>query len=87
MSKLLDLIEQNTIKQSQSKTMSNNSSSSSSGIGFSGLLTVLFVGLKLTGHITWSWLWGLSPIWISFLIALAFVIILLIAAIVAGLFK
>ena len=87
MSKLLDLIEQNTIKQSQSKTMSNNSSSSSSGIGFSGLLTVLFVGLKLTGHITWSWLWVLSPIWISFLIALAFVIILLIAAIVAGLFK
>ena len=86
MSKLLDLIEQNTIKQSQSKTMSNNSSSSS-GIGFSGLLTVLFVGLKLTGHITWSWLWVLSPIWISFLIGLAFVIILLIAAIVAGLFK
>jgi hypothetical protein len=67
--------------------MSNNSSSSSSGIGFSGLLTVLFVGLKLTGHITWSWLWVLSPIWISFLIALAFIIILLIAAIVAGLFK
>ena len=72
----------------QRKTpMSNNSSSSSSGIGFSGLLTVLFVGLKLTGHITWSWLWVLSPIWISFLIALAFIIILLIAAIVAGLFK
>lgn len=87
MSKLLDLIEQNAIKQSQSKTMSNNSSSSSSGIGFSGLLTVLFVGLKLTGHITWSWLWVLSPIWISFLIGLAFVIILLIVAIVAGLFK
>ena len=57
----------------QRKTpMSNNSSSSSSGIGFPGLLTVLFVGLKLTGHITWSWLWVLSPIWISFLIALAF---------------
>lgn len=72
----------------QRKTpMSNNSSSSSSGIGFSGLLTVLFVGLKLTGHITWSWLWVLSPIWISFLIGLAFVIILLIVAIVAGLFK
>jgi hypothetical protein len=33
----------------------NNNSSSSSGIGFTGLLTVLFIGLKLTGHITWSW--------------------------------
>jgi uncharacterized protein (DUF983 family) len=52
--------------------MSNNSSSSSSGIGFPGLLTVLFVGLKLTGHITWSWWWVLSPMWITILIALAF---------------
>ena len=67
--------------------MSSSSSSSSGGIGFSGLLTVLFVGLKLTGHITWSWLWVLSPIWISFLIGLAFIIILLIAASVAGRFK
>ena len=67
--------------------MSNNSSSSSSGISFTGALTILFIGLKLTNVITWSWLWVLSPIWISFLIGLAFVIILLIAAIVAGLFK
>jgi uncharacterized protein (DUF983 family) len=52
--------------------MSNNSSSSSSGIGLPGLLTVLFVGLKLTGHITWSWWWVLSPMWITILIALAF---------------
>ncbi|MDE2101996.1 MAG: hypothetical protein KGL39_32415 [Patescibacteria group bacterium] len=46
--------------------MSNNTSSSSSGgIGFVGLLTILFIGLKLTGHITWSWWWVLSPVWIS----------------------
>jgi hypothetical protein len=75
MSKLLDLIEQNTIKQSQYKTMSSSSSSSSGGIGFTGLLTVLFVGLKLTGHITWSW-WVLSPIWIS-LSLLLFVFLIL----------
>ncbi len=31
-----------------------------------GLLTVLFVGLKLTGFIAWSWLWVLAPLWISF---------------------
>ena len=85
MSKLLDHIEQNVIKQSQFKTMS--SSSSSSGIGFSGALTVLFVGLKLTHVISWPWLWVLSPLWISALIAIAILTIILIAAIVAGLFK
>jgi len=60
--------------------MSNNSSSSSSGIGLPGLLTVLFVGLKLTGHITWPWVWVLSPLWISLLLAiviLGFVFIIL----------
>lgn len=86
MSKLLDQIEQNVIKQSRYKTMSS-SSSSSGGIGFSGLLTVLFVGLKLTGHITWPWLWVLSPIWISALIAIAILTIFLIVAIVTGVFK
>lgn len=51
--------------------MSNTSSSSSGGIGFAGLLTVLFIGLKLTGYITWSWWWVLSPLWISASIAIA----------------
>ena len=32
------------------------------------LLLVLFIGLKLAGFITWSWLWVLSPLWISFVI-------------------
>jgi len=45
----------------------SNSTSSSSGIGFVGLLTVLFIGLKLTNIITWSWIWILSPIWITVL--------------------
>ena len=34
-------------------------------INFAGLLTLLFIGLKLTGYIAWSWLWVLSPLWIS----------------------
>jgi hypothetical protein len=45
--------------------MSEASSSSSSGIGFSGLLTVVFITLKLTHIIDWSWWWVLSPLWIS----------------------
>jgi hypothetical protein len=64
--------------------MSDNSSSSSGGIGFTGLLTVLFVGLKLTGYIGWSWWWVLSPLWIS---AILFVVILLVAAVAAVVFK
>ena len=56
--------------------MSQNTNSSSSGIGFSGLLTVLFIGLKLTGVITWSWLWVLSPLWISLLLVV-FVVLLI----------
>lgn len=35
--------------------------SSSSGIGFFSLLTVLFIGLKLTGYIDWSWWLVLLP--------------------------
>lgn len=38
---------------------------SSGGVGFIGLLTVLVIGLKLTGHIDWSWWWVLSPVWIT----------------------
>ncbi len=49
----------------------------SGGIGFCGLLTVLFVGLKLTGHIGWSWIWVVSPLWIP----LALVVVL---AVIAG---
>lgn len=33
-------------------------------IGFLHLLTLLFIGLKLTGYVSWSWLWVLSPLWI-----------------------
>jgi hypothetical protein len=42
-----------------------SSSQSSGGVGFAGLLTVLFIALKLTGFIAWSWWWVLSPIWIG----------------------
>lgn len=61
--------------------MSTNlsSSSSSGGIGFVGLLTIVFIVLKLTGLIAWSWWWVLSPLWIS---ALLIVTVFLIVAIV-----
>jgi hypothetical protein len=44
--------------------MGNESNGSSGEIGFCGMLTILFVGLKLGKVITWPWLWVLSPMWI-----------------------
>ena len=35
----------------------------------STLLTVLFIGLKLTGYIAWSWWWVLSPMLLSLVLA------------------
>jgi hypothetical protein len=46
-------------------------------IGFPALLTVLFIGLKLTNVIAWSWLWVLSPLWISAGIALSVFLVFL----------
>ena len=61
------------------KNMSDNKSTSSSGIGFFGLLAILFIALKLTGVIAWSWLWVLAPIWIPFVIVILVLIVVDIA--------
>lgn len=44
------------------------------------LLTVLFVGLKLTGHIAWSWWWVLSPLWIPGAAVIVFLLVLALLA-------
>lgn len=53
-----------------SRTHGTSSTASSGGIGFTGLLAILFIALKLTGVISWSWLWVLSPIWIPLALVL-----------------
>ena len=51
--------------------MSNHNSG---GIGFCGLLTIVFIVLKLTNYIAWSWWWVFAPLWIpaifTFLLAM-----------------
>ena len=47
-------------------------------IGFCGALTILFVALKLTGVISWPWLWVWSPLLISYAVFILFFIIALI---------
>jgi hypothetical protein len=49
--------------------------SGAGGIGFTGLLTIVFIVLKLTHIISWSWLWVLSPIWTSAILVFVLVII------------
>jgi len=56
---------------------------SSGGIGFFGMLTILFIGLKLAGFVSWSWLWVLSPLWIPGIVIIAILIIALVVAVVA----
>ncbi len=55
--------------------MSDSSSSTSTGIGFPGLLTIVFITLKLTRYITWSWWWVWSPILIPLGVCLAIVLV------------
>lgn len=57
--------------------MSNNNSAGT-GIGFCGLLTLVFIVLKLVGVINWSWLWVLSPIWIPTLLLCIIMFVLIV---------
>ena len=59
--------------------MNSNRNSSSLGIGICGVLTIVFIVLKLVGVINWSWLWVLCPLWIDILLT---VIVLVIIAII-----
>lgn len=53
------------------------------GVSFSGLLTIVFIILKLTKVINWSWIWVLAPLWISVSIWVLFFIVLLIISIIS----
>ena len=44
------------------------STSKTNGLGVFGVVAIVFIILKLTGTINWSWLWVLSPLWIGFVL-------------------
>ena len=50
---------------------------SGGGIGFCGLLAIVFIVLKLLGIIQWSWVWVLSHIWIPLIIIIILLIIII----------
>ena len=56
----------------------------SAGLGLADVLTIVFVVLKLVGVIDWSWIWVLSPLWISLgLVLLIFLIVFAVIIIAA----
>ena len=54
-----------------------NNNSQSGGIGFLGLLCIVFIVLKLTNVIAWSWWWVLAPIWAPLVIGLLVVVFII----------
>lgn len=60
---------------------SNDKTTVHGGVGFFGLLGIVFITLKLLNLISWSWLWVLSPLWMPVAII---VIVLLVALIISA---
>ncbi len=58
----------------------SNTTSTGGGIGFFGLLAVLFIGLKLTHVVAWPWIWVLAPLWLPLAIVLGILVVVLIFA-------
>lgn len=58
--------------------MSNDKGDASGGVGFFGLLAIVFIACRLTGFIDWPWWAVLSPIWGFWLLVL---VIALVAAV------
>lgn len=48
----------------------SNTSNSSNGLGLGTILFLIFMVLKLTNYIDWSWWWVTAPLWIPLLIIL-----------------
>ena len=47
------------------------------GINFTGLLAIVFIILKLSHVIAWSWWWVLSPLWVGPALGIAFIIFII----------
>lgn len=67
-----------------SSSNSNSNGVRSCRIGFCSLLTIVFIVLKLLGKISWSWVWVLSPLWISWAVVLVVLLIVAIVAVIAN---
>jgi hypothetical protein len=65
--------------------MATQTTTKSGGVSFAGLLFLLFLGLKLTNQIDWSWWWVTAPLWGPIALVLGFaLIVIFIAVLIAG---
>ena len=62
--------------------MTTKNTTASSGMGFTGWLTILFIGLKLTHFISWPWVWVLSPLWIGALFVISVLALILLFSLI-----
>lgn len=67
--------------------MSTESKARSVGVGFGGLLFLLFLTLKLTNVIDWSWWWVTAPLWGGVAIFLGAILIVAIGAAIVTIFS
>ena len=56
-------------------------------ITLSTFLTIIFVVLKLTDVITWSWIWVFSPLWLTALVFVSILAVVFVVSLVASIFK
>ena len=70
--------EYNTKAEENLIALSRQGNKRSSGYGITSILTLIFVVLKLTNNINWSWIFVLSPIWIFLIVAIVSSLIVLI---------
>jgi uncharacterized protein (DUF983 family) len=55
--------------------------------GFTCLLTILFIGLKLGGVIAWAWWWVLAPLWLPTAVIAVLILLALIGGFLYGLVR
>ena len=63
--------------------MSDGNNGSGGGVGFFGLLAIVFIACKITGFIDWPWWLVLSPIWGSLLFVVVIAIVAAVAAVIS----
>lgn len=67
--------------------MGANNTIISNGVGFTGLLFITFLVLKLTNVINWSWWWVTAPLWGGFALAGGICVLIVIVWITLKLIK
>ena len=59
----------------------------SSGLSLTMVLFIVFLVLKLTNNIDWSWWWVTSPLWIGLAIVIAVLLVIGLITVISKLFN